>query len=145
MKQPDVSRLLLACLLWTTVGIGVSPRILAQVAAIKTDTPQSVDVPEYGLARMQEFMQKRNGLGGGGRVDKPVWNADGKSLVFGLKDQRWALDLSNGAIAESSAEPVAAERPKALPTRPAGSPVRRAEQRTVEPSPDGKSAAHRAR
>jgi dipeptidyl-peptidase-4 len=138
MKQPDVSRLLLACLLWTTVGIGVSPRILAQVAAIKTDTPQSVDVPEYGLARMQEFMQKRNGLGGGGRVDKPVWNADGKSLVFGLKDQRWALDLSNGAIAESSAEPVAAERPKALPTRPAGSPVRRAEQRTVEPSPDGK-------
>ena len=138
MKQPDVSRLLLACLLWTTVGIGVSPRILAQVAAIKTDTPQSVDVPEYGLARMQEFMQKRNGLGGGGRVDKPVWNADGKSLVFGLKDQRWALDLSSGKLAESSAEPVAAERPKALPTRPAGSPVRRAEQRTVEPSPDGK-------
>ncbi|MFM7741678.1 MAG: hypothetical protein ACKO9H_19980, partial [Planctomycetota bacterium] len=81
----------------------------------------------YGISRMQVFMQKRNGLAGGGRVDKPVWAADGKSLVYGLNDKRWSLDLATGKIAESSAEPTEAKRPPALPKRPAGTPVARAQ------------------
>jgi dipeptidyl-peptidase-4 len=139
MKSLAPTRLLLVCLLWTGLCVCDSNGLLAQAnAQPQLSEQKSGPVPDYGIARMQEFMQKRNGLAGGGRVDKPVWAADGKSLSFGLNDKRWALDLGSGQVAESAAEPAAAERPKGLPSRPAGTPVRRAEQRTVEPSPDGK-------
>lgn len=131
-------RLLLVCVFCTCLEASVAPGRCAQATAAQAAAPTPAQAPDYGIARMQEFMRKRNGLSGGGRVDKPVWAADGKSLVFGLDDQRWALNLGSVQLAASSAEPAAAERPQALPSRPAGTPVRRAEQRTVEPSPDGK-------
>lgn len=94
-----------------------------------------------GMQRMQELSRKRNELMGGGRVDKAAWSADGRSLSFGLDGQRWTLDLGTGKVQEATTEPPAADRPADRPaerSRRRGTPVARAQQRTVEPSPDGK-------
>ena len=121
-----------------TLG-GIGPVSLAQSVAAPQAGDSAATLPEgYGIPRMQAFMQKRSGLSGGGRVDKPLWAENGNSLVFGLNKQRWSLDLATGKVADTTTEPAEAKRPPALPKRPAGTPVARAQQRTIEPSPDGK-------
>lgn len=119
-------------------GIGLWSLLLAgQLAA------QSVDLTFEqlpGYERYREMNEARSRLTGGGRVQRPEWSADGQALHFTVDNQRRTLDLTRFEVGEyqeaEQAQPSGDDL--SAPQRPRRRAVPRAQQRPVEPSPDGK-------
>ncbi len=96
------------------------------------------ELPNY--KKYQEMSTKRRELVGGGRVDRPVWAPEKGRLYFGLDDKRWMLDLKTGKVDMAADEPEAKaeEGGRSGRGRRMRAGVGRAQQQTIEKSPDGK-------
>ena len=92
-----------------------------------------------GYERYREISALRAELGGGGKVAQIRWSDDGSSLQYTFAGKGKTLDLKSFVISDSDApaSPEATEGRRSQ-RRNGQSPVGRAQQRTVETSPDGK-------
>ncbi|MEQ1902605.1 MAG: DPP IV N-terminal domain-containing protein [Pirellulaceae bacterium] len=92
-----------------------------------------------GYAGYQEAMKNRQRPQ---RLGNVVWTNDGKAVNFKVGDKEMGLDLTSfqfGAPQPNpSVTPDVAKPATAAPRQPTKTPVPRAEQRPIEPSPDGK-------
>ncbi len=93
------------------------------------------ELPGYDGYR--EISAMRSELSGGGRVERIQFSEDGSSVRFTLEGKRKSLDLATKAITDfDGKEPEASNDNRRVGRR--ASPVGRAQQRTIENSPDGK-------
>ena len=90
-----------------------------------------------GYENYRKVISQRRDFASVGRVSDTSWSADGKFLSYTAGGKKLVLNLENFAVEATSEKPGAAPRPD-RPNRRTGTPVARAMQRTVEPSPDGK-------
>ena len=92
-----------------------------------------------GYEKYREISALRAELGGGGKVDQIRWSDDGSAVLYTLTGAGKSLDLKSFEISDVAA-PAASEITEGRrgQRRNGQSAVGRAQQRTVETSPDGK-------
>ncbi|HMP79669.1 MAG TPA: DPP IV N-terminal domain-containing protein, partial [Pirellulaceae bacterium] len=122
----------------------LSAWVLMSLWSVSQLAAQSIDLTFEqlpGYERYRQINEARSRLGGGGRVNQSRWRADGSALDYSVGNQRQTLDLTTFAISDfEGAESEQAETDNLQGTArpPRRRPVARAQQRTIEPSPDGK-------
>ncbi len=99
--------------------------------------PTFKELPGYKM--YSEISAIRGELGGGGKVEMIRWSDDGSAVQYTLTGKRKSLDLKNFEISDGGAPATPETNEGRRGQRRNGQPgVGRAQQRTVETSPDGK-------
>ncbi len=99
--------------------------------------PTFKELPGYKL--YSEISSLRAELGGGGKVEQIRWSDDGGAVQYTLAGKRKSMDLKTFEISDGGAPATPETNEGRRGPRRNGQPgVGRAQQRTVETSPDGK-------
>ena len=111
--------------------------IFASQGWSQSSVPEPMTLDQLpGYESYTRIRDARSKLNGGGRVQRIRWSADGKTVAFTVDEQRKQLNLDDFTVSDYQ-ETEEYQPPKTTPP-PRRARVARAQQRTVEVSPDGK-------